>query len=245
MTLTVKQHTVEGIPLIEYIPDETPKGLTFIQHGYESNKIWGTEYLAMNIARLGYHVVSIDAYKHGDRKEEPFVSQSGYYRLKEAFYVIERTADDILYLFNNVFNAYQTFDMLGISLGGMVAYLLATKTDKINRLLPIISTPDFHKQAYYAISSAGIDTAKFFTQEKLDYIESIDPILKRDQWQYNKLALFVSENDDEVPPRPSLKFIKHHKDMIDAFFLYDCKHNVPKRMQQDILSYLAGREIYL
>ncbi|MEC9485138.1 MAG: hypothetical protein UMR38_04620 [Candidatus Izemoplasma sp.] len=245
MTITVTEHVIQGIPLIEYLPEKKPKGLTFIQHGYESNKVRGTEYLAMNVARLGYHVVSIDAYKHGDRLEEPFISQSGYFRLKEAFHVIEHTADDILKLFNTAFKHYETFDILGISLGGMVAYLLATKTDKINRLLPIISTPDFHKQAYYAISSAGIDTEKFFTQDKLDYIKSIDPILKRNEWQYNELAIFVSENDDEVPPRPSLKFIKHHQDMIDQFFLYDCRHNVPRRMQEDILSYISGNEINL
>lgn len=245
MTITVNERRVDGIPIVEYIPKTNILGLTFIQHGYESNNIWGTEFLAMHVARLGYHVVSIDAYKHGKRIEEPYITKSGYFRLKEAFLVIEKTADDIVYLFDNEFKTYDMFDMIGISLGGMVAYLLASKTNHINRLIPIISTPDFYTQAYAAISGAGIDTNKFFTKERLAYIKSIDPILKRDYWTYQKLAIFVSENDDVVPARPTLKFIKNHSHMIDYYKIYQRQHNVPKLMQEDILSYIAGHGISL
>jgi pimeloyl-ACP methyl ester carboxylesterase len=245
MTITVVEKVINGIPLVEYQSDGQCKGLTFVQHGYESNKVRGGEFLAMYLARLGYHVVSIDAYKHGDRAEEPFITGTGYYRLKEAFFVIEQTANDIISLFETVYKTYQSFDMVGVSLGGMVGYLVATKTDKVNRLIPIISTPDFHKQAYAAISAAGIDTAKFFTKEKLAYIHSIDPIQHLDKMQYQSLAIFVSDNDDVVPPRPSLKFMKQYHHQIDAAHVYSCKHTVSREMQEDVLSFVAGEKISL
>lgn len=244
--ITVEERTVNGIPLIEYKnTDLDVKGLTFMQHGFQSNKIRGGEYMAMNLCRLGYHVVCIDAYKHGDRKEEPYLTGSDFYRLKEAYNVINQTSLDILELSNTEFKAYKTFDMIGVSLGGMVAYLLATRTDKINRLIPVISTPDFYKQAYIAISAAGLEITKVLKQEELDWMEKIDPAKHMDQMVYKQLGIFISEDDDVVPARPVLKFIKQYDSRIDETHIYQHKHNVPREMQEDILSFIAGKQINL
>ena len=68
----INDYSYLGIPYSEYRRvDIKSKGLVFIQHGYESNKNKGADYLAINLARIGYTSVAIDAYKHGERIEEP------------------------------------------------------------------------------------------------------------------------------------------------------------------------------
>jgi pimeloyl-ACP methyl ester carboxylesterase len=244
--IIIEEKELSKIPVVEYFPDQaTFKGLYFIQHGFESNKTRGADFLAINIARLGYKVVSIDAYKHGNRKEEPYISMSGYYRLKEAFNVIDKTANDILDLFKQHYSAFDQFNIIGVSLGGMVAYLLATRTDKINRLIPVVSTPDFLKQAYYAIGDANIDTKKFFTKDKLQYIDFLDPLPRYKSWKYNELAIFINDNDHMVPPRSTLKFIKNHPDMVTTYQVFNDKHNVSRPMQEALLSYINGKKVTL
>ena len=244
--ITVEERMVNGIPLIEYKNDALEvKGLTFIQHGYESNKIRGGEYMAMNLCRLGYHVVCVDACKHGDRIEEPYITGSEFYRLKDAFNVIDQTTNDILMLSNTEYKAYEMFDMIGVSLGGMIAYLLATRTTKINRLIPIISTPDFYRQAFLAVSSAGLTFDKVFKKTEMAWLESVDPVKNMGNMTYKQLGIFISENDDVVASRPTLKFIKQYENKIDFYKIYAVKHSVPREMQEDVLSFIAGKRINL
>lgn len=240
MRVIVEHQRVEGIPLIEYHREQdTHKGLVFVQHGYESNKEQGADYLAIQLARDGFFVVAIDAWKHGERIAEPYVSGSVQERLDDAFIVVKRTALDVIRLHRNHYmDRFDVFDVIGVSLGGMMACYLATKTKRLRRLMPLISTPDFLRQAYHAVAGAGIDTTTYFTQDKLDFIASIDPLRHLDKMQYQSLHVFVGTRDNVVPMEAMVAFFEEHKRAGDTLRVYDVGHTVSRDMQQDIRTIL-------
>lgn len=239
MRLTLDSRIVESIPLVEYKRDYYPyKGLVFIQHGYESTKEYGSDYLALELARRGFFVVAIDAYKHGERILEPYVTGSAEDRLNEAFIVVKRTALDIIRLHHNHYKEFPTFDFIGVSLGGMVGYYLATKTSRLGKLVPVISTPDFLHQAYHAVGAAGLDIDMFFTQDKLDFIDSLSPLNRLDKMSFQSLFALVGDRDEVVPKGPTEAFFAAHGDSRMTLERYDVGHSVSRPMQLAIFDYI-------
>ena len=239
MKLTLETRVDESIPLIEYKRDNYPyKGLVFIQHGYESTKEYGSDYLALDLARRGFFVVAIDAYKHGERILEPYVTGTAEDRLNEAFVVVKRTALDIIRLHHNQYKEFPTFDFIGVSLGGMVGYYLATKTNRLGKLVPVISTPDFQHQAYHAVGAAGLDTATFFTPEKLDFIASLNPLNRLDKMAFQSLFALVGDRDEVVPKGPTEAFFEAHGDKRMRLASFDVGHSVSRPMQLAIFDYI-------
>lgn len=239
MKIVLEHKRIEGIPLIEYYRDaEEHKGLVFIQHGYQSNKEYGSDYLALTLARKGFFVVAIDAWKHGERIQEPYITGTEKERLDEAFVAVKRTALDIIRLHHNYYKQFPTFDIVGVSLGGMVAWYLATRTDRVNKLIPVISTPDFRAMANHAVAGEGIDVQTYFDPEKEAFIASINPILRLDKLRYRKLHMVVGSRDQVVPMGPTVAFYETHKNDDMTLTVYDVDHNVPRNMQKDIFALL-------
>lgn len=240
MKIILNNRKVEQIPVLEYYQEDIEyKSLVFVQHGYESTKEYGCDFLAVNLARQGYFVVAIDGYKHGERIAEPYITGTAQERLDEAFVVVKRTALDIIRLHHNAyFKRFPTFDVIGISLGGMVAYYLATRTRHVRTLIPVISTPDFLDMAYYAVTGAGGNTDEYFTEEKLDFIHSINPMERIAKLHYQSMHLFVGTSDPVVPYQPSKAFFAQYHREGDTYHEYDVDHNVPREMQLDIVAAL-------
>lgn len=243
MKITLNSRILDTIPVLEYYQEDTTyKSLVFVQHGYQSTKEYGSDYLALQLARQGYFVVAVDAYKHGERIAEPYLTGSEKERLDEAFVVIKRTALDILRLHHNVYQKrFPTFDMIGVSLGGMVAYYLATKTTKLNTLIPVISTPDFLTLAKHTVKMSGFDVESYFTPDKLAFIESINPLNRLDHMHYSSLHIFVGTSDPVVPYQPSKAFFEEYKQKEDTYHEYEFDHNVPRPMQLDIFNVLESQ----
>ncbi len=229
----------DSIPVNEvYIEGGTPKGLVFVQHGYLSNKERGGDYLAIPLARLGYFVVCVDAYKHGERKEEPFIDAPDFEKLQEVMLVITKTALDIKKLHEEFYTDYPTFDMIGVSLGGMVAYYLATETTKINKLIPVISTPDFLDKAIHAIHDAGLREEEVLTPKNRNYIEGVNPVNRMDKLVYEELLMLCGTRDNVVPMQASKDWYDIYKSDKITFKTYDASHNVTRIMQADIYEFL-------
>ncbi len=245
--IIINQQQHNEIPYNEYYEEGlSHKGLVFVQHGFDSNKNRGADYLAIDLARLGFYVVAIDAYKHGLRMEEPFISEPSHEKFKAAFTVITNTADDILALYSDLYQKeFATFDLVGISMGGMIAYNCALKTDKINKLIPVISTPYLYSFSEWLIEKENNDSyTKIFNSIKGD-IKDIDPVNKIEQLNYKKLHIINTTNDDDVPCIFSEQFfIENHKPGI-SLKLYNDTHTVNRDMKQDILSYIAEEKVVL
>ena len=242
MTLLLKSSILNGVPFNEYyLEDVEPKGLVFIQHGYQSNKDYGADYLALHIARSGYFVVSIDAYKHGARIEEPYLSKDEKVMLIEAPIVIRHTAIDIIKLHKLRYKKrFAKYDFIGISMGAMIAYYLCTKTDKIKKLLPIIGIPDFMYQAEYNLNQAGLLVPEFLTPDAIKYLQRMSPINNVHKMKYDKMCILSGTKDQIVPIKPSVDFIKKYKDDSITFITYEDGHNVNRSMQEDIFKIIEN-----
>ena len=162
--IVIENKNLDGIPVNEfYIDDQIPKGLVFVQHGYRSNKERGADDLAIKIAREGFFVVTLDAYMHGERKIGPFIQGSETERLYYIPSIIRKTALDIIKLHKKFYYDFSKFDLVGISLGGMIAYYTSVVTQNIRNLVPVISTLKVTKQALKVLNDIGVNHDKYFT----------------------------------------------------------------------------------
>ena len=239
MKIVLHNTRKDTIPLLEYYREKGPyKGLVFVQHGYQSTKERGGDMLSLGLARLGYFVVAIDAFKHGERIQEPFVTGTEIERLAEAFVVVKRTALDLVRLHHNHYRIFETFDMIGVSLGGLVAYYLATRTTHIRKLVPVISTPDFLAQARHSLQIAGLDLDTYFTEDKLQFISSINPLNQLEKLTYKELFILCGNTDQIVPMKESVEFYNNHKTEQISLRVYDAEHTVSREMQKDIYNFI-------
>ncbi|WP_158497939.1 prolyl oligopeptidase family serine peptidase [Candidatus Izimaplasma bacterium HR1] len=239
MKLSLNSEILNAVPLNEYYQkDIKHKGLIFIQHGYQSNKEYGADYLALTLARMGYFVVSIDAYKHGERIEEPYLSKNEQGMLLEAPAVIRHTSIDIIKLHRIRYKErFPKFDLIGISMGAMIAYYTATKTDKIRNLIPVIGTPDFMYQANHNLTAAGIKVDEYLNEDAINYLERISPINKVSRMKYEKLLMLNGTIDEIVPVIPTVRFIEEYDPHNYEFKTYETGHDVHRKMQLDIFNY--------
>jgi esterase/lipase len=237
--IIIENKLVQGIPLNEfYLENHKYKGLVFVQHGYRSNKERGGDYLAVKIARDGYFVVCIDSFMHGARSEGPFIEGSEKERLYYIPSIIRKTALDIIKLHKTYYKEYQTFDLIGVSLGGMIAYYTSIRTDKINKLIPVISTPKVTKQAEWILKQNGINLVDYFTEETYNYLQSCDPINEADSIQYKEMFILNGTLDKVVSTQDSVDYYEEYKNNHMRLTLYEVDHNVNAKMQQDIILFL-------
>ena len=243
----IEDHIYNGVPYNVYYQDNTqPKGLVIIQHGFESNKNRGADYLAVNLARLGYKAVSIDAYKHGERIEEPYISDEEYKRFEEAFDVIDRTSDDIVKIYNDLFkNEFPEYDLIGVSMGGMIAYNVSIRSKHIRNLIPVISTPMIDDFARWLIDKEGNVEYYQAYEQMSELISKIDPVDKFEQLCFKKMFILTGDKDDVVPHKFSEEYITKHHTKDIRFKLYDEGHSVNKNMQREILEFITNEKVVL
>lgn len=236
-----------GIPFNEYYQNNVKiKGLVFVQHGFQSNKNRGADYLCLNLARLGYKAVSIDAYKHGERKEEPFVSQEDYKRYADAFNVVDQTAKDIIEIFEkNYKTEFNSFDIVGISMGGFIAYMVSIYSNYVNKLIPVISTPQFEKLVTTRDDIEDLKNYRVELDKILDKIKRMDPSNQVNRLKYNSLFILNGTEDEIVDFNQSVDFFESNKTDHMSLKLYECGHETPRYMQVDILEFIANEKVVL
>ena len=244
MKLSLNSESINTVPLNEYYQEGIDhKGLVFIQHGYQSNKEYGADFLALTLARMGYFVVSIDAYKHGERIEEPYRSKNIAGMLKESPIVIRHTAIDIIKLHRLKYkNRFPKFDLIGISMGAMIAYYAATKTDKIRKLVPVIGTPDFMWQANYNLTAAGLNVDDFLNQETRHYLEKMSPVNHINKMKYDELLILTNTLDKVVPMQATVAFYNENRNDKMNLQTYEDGHEVNRKMQLDIFAFIDNNE---
>ena len=237
-TLIDKTHR-NGLEVLTYRP-QTPSRLLFLQHGIRSKKESPMQLLGVSFARLGYEVVGIDAYKHGSRAEEPFAT--GHPDLCElaTMDVVEKTAQELKNLYHNHYQTrYPTFDIVGISMGGLIAYLLSTLTDNIDTLVALISSPRFleaaehtfppYKQAQYPKETA-ISRAK---------VQALDPSHNPDAMMYRRLIMLNGAEDPVIPASQSASFMHENPHRNIVFETFNTEHKISVAMHETLLELLT------
>ena len=244
MKLSLVTNNLNGVPFNEYYQENINyKGLVFIQHGYQSNKSYGTDYLALTLARDGFFVVSIDSYKHGERIEEPYLSKNEKGMLIEAPIVIRHTAIDIIKLHKIRYkDRFPKFDLIGISMGAMIAYYVSTKTDKIRKLVPVIGTMDYMYQAKYNLTAAGLNVDDFLNQETRHYLEKMSPVNHVNKMKYDELLILTNTLDKVVPMQATAAFYNENRNDKMSLQTYEDGHEVNRKMQLDIFAFIDNNE---
>ncbi len=240
MKLNLETSTIKGVPINEYYQEDIEyKGLVFIQHGYTSNKDYGADYLALTLARKGFFVVSIDAYMHGDRLEGPYAEKDEKNMLLYSPIVIRHTAIDIIRLHKHRYiDRFPKYDLIGVSMGAMISYYVATKTDKLKKLIPVIGTPDYMYQARYNLDLSGLNHKEFLTEENTRYLERLSPINNVSKMKYEQLYILNGTEDHVVPIESTLRFIDNCEIDNYEFKTYNSGHEVHRAMQLDIFNFI-------
>ncbi|MEN8905653.1 MAG: alpha/beta hydrolase [Clostridiales bacterium] len=201
MEVIFKFKKISGVPLIEcYIPGVTYRGIIFVNHGYTSKKETETSY-CLELAKKNYFVIAIDAYKHGERIQEPYISGSEIEKFEDFFNVIIQTGNDIKKIYND--NYKERFDMinlLGISMGGAVSYYTATIMENINAVIPIIGSPSFYEFSKFKIDrmDKSDDDIRGMSL-KIEELKIVDPI-NRPELFLNKKMFILNGNEDSIVP---------------------------------------------
>lgn len=159
----INKRIVLNVPLLEYYDEllKTYKGVVFLVHGHTGNKeFYDLQSLPLGFMNRGYFVVSIDAYKHGERIEEPYLTKSSTEITLAMPEVIHHTIQDILDLFESVYSRIsKTLIVSGTSMGGHIAFLIPKYYEEVTAIFPIIGTPDFRSHYY--------ETKRAFLGEKI------------------------------------------------------------------------------
>lgn len=234
MKTDIKTYTFKEIPVKVYAHPK-PKRLIFINHGIVGSKERILTMFGVNLARLGYEVVAIDACKHGSRGEAPFKPYEEKQAMEELFDIVKKTSEDVLRLYHAKYKAtYDSFDILGVSMGGYVAYYTATQTDHVDYMIPVISSPDF---------IAGLNHSEGYsvTEATLQKVKSMDPASHPNRFDFLEACALVGERDPLIPKSHTEAFVKNHKTLPIDFKVYDTPHKVTPQMQEDIVAFLKKR----
>jgi esterase/lipase len=237
MKTIINSFVHEDFEVLEYTSTNAKK-LMFLQHGIYGKKEKIMNLLGVSFVKLGYHVVAIDAYKHGYRGEEPFINQDKDQAELMTMDVVKHTANDIKTLYETYYqNFYPAINIVGISMGGLIAYYLSTIIDQMDQLVALISSPKFLDAANYTFPKerqALYDNS----EEALKKVESMDPSKQVTRMNFERLIMFNGTNDTVIPYTQSKSFYEKHKDLNIVFKTYDAEHKITKEMHEDLLALL-------
>ena len=237
MKTTINRRSLNGLEVLEYTSEKAEK-LMFLQHGIYSNKTKVMALLAISFVKIGYRVIAVDAYKHGSRSEEPFTSKDEDLAALETMEVVKRTALDIRQLYIDYFeNEYKTFDIVGISMGGLIAYYLATLTKRINTVVALISSPKFMQAAEYTFPKEKQEKYPE-SKEAKQLTKRMDPSTNPRQLSFKRLIMMNGVEDTVIPIEQSLKFYEDNPNLNIIFKSYETTHKITIEMHEDLISLL-------
>ncbi len=241
MKTIIHKRTIKGIKTLEYSSKKADK-LLFLQHGIHSQKEKVMHLLGVSFVKLGYHVVAIDAAKHGARIEEPFLSKDEDLCELETMYVVKQTSEDIKNIYEDTFRSeFDGFDFIGVSMGGLIGYYLSTITDQIDQLVALISSPKFLEAAQYTFPEARQKKYPEQTKTTHAFIESIDPSTRPESMVFNRLIMLNGTYDRVIPSSQSETFLDENPQRNIIFRCYETGHKIVQKMHKDLLAYLKNK----
>lgn len=224
------------IPYLIYEGDDA-KRLLFLQHGIYGQKEQTMKLLGVRIANLGYKVVAMDARMHGERKEYPFDEKRpplGELKMPD---IIEPSAHDILILFNQLFTEYNTFDYMGVSMGGIIGFHLLSQTHAISHFYGVITTPNylaFDPEQEAPIKKENPDAY----EHALKILTRLNPVDHFKDWHYETIDMYHGLTDETVPLKGVKQFYENHPSDKISLKTYDTDHRITPEMFDDILKQL-------
>ena len=234
-----------GIPLNEFsLPKKKSKGLIFVIHKLNASKDSGLGLIPKQLAEAGYLVVAIDSYKHGLRKEEPFIHGAEKQQLAAMVEVINQTVLDIKFLYDNYYSQfYSSLSVFGISMGGIVAFQMPRVMNNIDKVISLQATP-FLRQLYHEKELKHIYKG-LTTQEQEVMDEYLDKLSLEDSFDgFKDVEIFAANRQDDMLIRAenSQKFIQHLKALGNfkaEHISYSGNHDIIQKMAVDAIDWIC------
>lgn len=247
MKVILENRLIHGIPLLEcYTIDQSvheeslgDKCLLFFNHGLDGVKE-GNYTSIIELAKHGFYVVALDAYLHGERRREPFISGDYKERQLMIFDIVRRTSKDIDYLYNHHYNKlFNNYSVMGISMGGAVAFYTATISKHIKGIIPVIGSPSFVEFAKYKMLMNNWREEEY--EDFIKQLEVDDPLKDQVSFEKIKVLMLTGDRDERVPD----KWAKELNERLSnqgrnsqvKLISYDAEHEVTDKMIKDILAW--------
>ncbi len=216
----------------------------FVIHRLGKSKDTGPGLIPKRLAEIGYFVVSVDAYKHGERSSEPFISGSERQQLTGMIEVVNQTALDLKFLYDNHYHKkFASVSFFGIGLGGIVSYQMPRVMTNVETVVALQATPYlkllYHeKELKYIYKNMDVQEREVADEylDKLDLSEYLE--------MYGNVEIYGANKKDDLIIRPeySQKFIQHLKllgNMRVHHDVVETNHDSLTRMAEQAIDWLT------
>lgn len=236
MKLTIKEHTLGTIPILEVVPEEYENEklpLIIYYHGWQSQKEL-TLTQGRYLAREGFRVILPDAFNHGKRKNPmtdiPSLTfwQSIHTNLFEFGYIVDT--------FQKRGLADDRIGVGGVSMGGMTTTALLTHHPEIKAAACVMGTPKLVAYRERIFQHAS-QMDRFFPidyNHLLNWIPAYDLSLNMDTLADRPLLVWHGTQDVVVPYTHVVEFIEENKDLKNIHFIDENEEHLvrPQTMEK-------------
>lgn len=236
MKVIIENKRISDIPTLEIYDNDTSvkRPLVFVMHGLGSSKERNLEY-GYKLVQQGFFTISFDAHMHGEQETEEFKNMDYIEKFLKVFDVVTETSKYI----DIIIESYKDdsridtdrIGLVGVSMGGFIIYnyLANNMRDNIKAAVPIISSP-YWSNTSKEFADKNPEASKYFNEEDLEYIKSIEPIESLKTMKDFPLLMLNGEKDELISiegTRKSFDILKEsysNKDRIELIKYQDIGH---------------------
>lgn len=243
MSMRKNDYILDGIPISTYeVENGNKKPLIYFFHGFTGNKDANIMGRGEILANLGYYVVAIDAYMHGERMTNFDKNRSNINKYEDIIEVVIQTAEDAKKLFHKYFRYYEniitdSYHAYGVSMGSLISFYLGTIDTKLKTIVGLVPTPsfiDFYKDKAIKYNF----NHGFIYDKKINYYKEIDPLKNYKLLENKNIFMACGLHDDVVNPKYAIKLNELLPNTKIKF--YETGHVSTKEMLDDSFNYLKN-----
>ncbi|GEM_PF-602658 len=243
MKLEIQRYHVEGIPVLEYAAaGESSHRPLFLQHGIFGSKDRVARLLGPSLVAARRRVLAVDARRHGERSASPFAERDKVHAELELFDVVEDTARDILTIHRACCHEAGGFDVVGVSMGGYIAYRVAMLSREVKLLATLISSPDFKASAFQGLTQETLASHRKAVSRAEARISAINPASYPDALSHTKIFAAVGEHDEIIDPGHTRAFFAANPSLDATVETFASGHQIVPAMQDALVGWLENED---
>lgn len=243
--LRIEDHYLDGIPVTIYEKDDgKEKPILYFFHGFTSNRHDGMMGRGEDLANMGFFVVVLDAYLHGERQPEYFKHWTNAEKQREINNIVIQTAKDAKRLYHKYFKHYPQVKTdgiyaYGISMGAAICFYLATIMEEVKTIVTLVGSPSLY--AFYLEKKARFGWEENdYLKRNLDEYKERCPLLHPER--FRDINIFMGTGlQDQVVPRIYAEELYHKLNRDNVVYkTYDVGHNATGQMQEDAYAFIRA-----
>ncbi len=233
----------EGIPYTRYYQKKKERSpLMFFFHGFTSNRHEGTMGRAKKLCSMGYEVIAVDAYGHGERYNKTIMALNPSDKYKFLVDIVLRTADDVRHLYEAKLRYDErllpsSFSVYGVSMGAQVAFMVGKNMPECKVIVSIVGSPSIYKIYDYKRKVFEWKKDQTFIDKLIQY-KHLDPLEHFNTFINKHIFMGCGEFDQTVPYQHAEKLYQLCNAPTHEFELYNVAHQSNDAMLNDAYEFL-------